>query len=138
MGAYPTPQPALRTARQILANAFPDMFVGTKVPYSLEPPIRPPIFIVVTQAGGTRPQLVTVAAHLIIQCWAGGVPDVENLSHQAMTALQNAEGTTINTDIYSVFVRGFDNIEGPVDFPDPDVTDLERWQFTGDLLVSTG
>lgn len=130
MSGYPTAAPALKIAYTILKNALNPVEVHTKVPY----PTRPAEFVTVGKIGGTRPLIVTSAARILVQCWAGSVADVEDLANDAIAALQNAQGTTV-ADLG--FVRGFDNIEGPVDFPDPDVTDLERWQFQGDLLVST-
>jgi hypothetical protein len=36
-----------------------------------------------------------------------------------------------------VFIYAWDAEDGPVMYDDPDVTDMTRWQFTGDLSVST-
>jgi hypothetical protein len=33
--------------------------------------------------------------------------------------------------------RSLRNSSGPTDFPDPDISDMERWQFQGDFHVST-
>lgn len=130
MSGYPVAKPALKIARSILAAALTPVPVVTKVPF----PTRPETFVVVAKIGGVRPLIVTDAARILVQTWAGGVGDVEDLANAAIAALQNAQGTWVD-DI--AFVRGFDNIEGPVDFPDPDVADQERWQFQGDLLLST-
>ncbi len=129
MTGYPTPAPAVKTARTILANAIPDTTVVTKLPF----PDYPAKMIRVSRAGGHRPNIVTDAPRLLIECWTKTVEDAETLANTAIAALQNSQGTT--TD--GVFSRGFENIEGPVDFPDPQISDHERWQFLGDLLLST-
>jgi hypothetical protein len=36
-----------------------------------------------------------------------------------------------------VWVRNWHNEQGPVDFPHPQIIDMDRWQFTGDLSLST-
>ncbi|MGV7251929.1 hypothetical protein PJJ30_24175 [Mycobacterium kansasii] len=101
------------------------------------PDVRPEKFGRVSRAGGRLQSLVTDSARLLVELWvnksAGGSVAAELLCCDAIAALQNAQGTTVG----GVFIRGFTNIDGPVDFPDPEVTDMERWQFQGDWLVST-
>ncbi len=129
MSGYPTSKPALSAAQTILAGAMTPIPVSTKIPF----PTRPGKFVRLQRAGGNRPLLVTDAARILVELWATTVAHAEQMSGDAIAALQNAEGTLVD----GMFVRGFDNIDGPVDFPDPDITDMERWQFQGDLLVST-
>lgn len=134
MTGYPRIAPALKIARAILAAALPDAYVASKMPNNYSD-----VMVIVSRAGGRRPNLVTDQARILIEVWVRindtetTVQIAEDTTSQAMAALENAQGTTVE----GAFVRGFDNIEGPVDFPDPDVSSLERWQFQGDLLVST-
>ena len=128
MSGYPTPLPALKVARSILAGAMTSATVATKIPNTI-----PAKLVRVSRAGGSRPLIVTDSARILVELWALTVEDAEQMSGEAIAALQNAQGTFAE----GAFIRGFGNIEGPVDFPDPDVTDHERWQFQGDLLVST-
>lgn len=127
--SYPVAKPALKVARRILADALTPIPVSVDVPF----PDRPAQFVTCNRVGGGLVSLVTDAARIQVQCWAAGHPDVEDLTNAARAALQNAQGTIVE----GAFIRGFDNIEGPVDYPDPEVSDLNRWQFQGDLLVST-
>jgi hypothetical protein len=129
---YPVAKPGLKIARQVLADALA-LPVSTKVPIE-----RPNKFVVVGRGGGgSRPNLVTDVPRLIVQVyWLTsdlGVGNVEATCNTAIAALQNAQGTLV----LEAFVRGFDNITGPFDFPDPDVPDMERWQFQGDWHIST-
>ena len=48
-----------------------------------------------------------------------------------------AAGTTVTTTSGEVFVRGWDNENGPTDYPHPEILDYDRWQLTGDLLVKS-
>jgi hypothetical protein len=125
---YPIPKPALKIAGMILSEAITDAVVASKTPHD-----RPAKFIRVSRSAGRRPLLITDAARILVEVWAATVDIVEQTTNEAIAALQNAQGTMVD----GAFIRGFDNIEGPVDFPDPKVSDMERWQFQGDLLVST-
>jgi len=134
VSGYPTPKPAVKAARTVLAARFAPVQFGTKIPNS-----RPQKFGRVSRAGGGLQSLVTDSARILVELWVnqdypgGAVGEVEQFCCDAIAALQNAQGTSVG----GVFIRGFTNIDGPVDFPDPDVTDMERWQFQGDWLVST-
>jgi hypothetical protein len=125
---YPVAKPGLKIARQVVATALSGVQVGTKVPDT-----RPETFVVVQRAGGSRPNLVTDSVRLLVQVYATTVEDVSDFSDAAICALENSQGTIV----LDAFIRGFDNISGPTDFPDPDISDMERWQFQGDFHVST-
>jgi hypothetical protein len=125
---YPVGKPALKTAVSILQAMDIAIPVMTKMPLTL-----PEEFIRVDLIGGTRSLIVTHTARLLVEVWATSTAVVEQMAFDAIGALQNAEGTMVE----GVFIRGFDNIEGPVNFSDPDVEFMSRWQFQGDLLVST-
>jgi hypothetical protein len=132
MTGYPVAKPGLRIARQVLATALA-VPVSTRVPVE-----RPKKFVTVTRGGGGgRPLIVTDEIRLVVQVyWLTadlGVGNTETTCNEAIAALQNSQGT----QVLGGFIRGFDNITGPYDFPDPDVPDMERWQFQGDFLVST-
>jgi hypothetical protein len=133
MAGYPTPKPAVKTAIAVLQAAFDgvDEAVGYQMPKTW-----PRVYIRVSRGGGgLHPPagLVTDTARILCELYGAQVADVETASGQAIAALRNAQGTSVN----GVFLRGFDNIDGPTDFPDVTVPDMCRWQFQGDLLVST-
>jgi hypothetical protein len=130
---YPTPKPGLKAARRIQADCFSSDAVGSKVPIE-----RPDTFIRVSRVGGEMPLLVTDSVRVLTEIWVrssitGAVGIIEQMCCDSIAAYMNAQGTFVE----GAFIRGFGNISGPVDFPDPDVPDMERWQFQGDLLVST-
>lgn len=132
MTYYPKARPALKVARDILATAMAPIPVYTKQPQSF-----PAAFVTVDLVGGNMSKIVTHTARILVQCWAtsgaDGIDQVYQMCQDAKNALQNAEGALTPY----AFVRGFDNIETEVNFPDPDADWMERWQFQGDLLVST-
>jgi len=127
---HPKPQPAVKTAVIILNDALNPhgIYAGTKMPKTW-----PHGFIRVDRAGGGMRVLVTDFARILCECYGASIGVVEDVTGLAIQALTSAEGEIFD----GVFVRGFENIEGPVNFPQPIVPDLCRWQFQGDLLVST-
>ncbi|WP_094359911.1 DUF3168 domain-containing protein [Mycobacterium marinum] len=130
MTGYPTPKAALKAAESALSTdaALAGVAVGTKIPNT-----RPSTFVRVGRAGGYRPNIVTDVMRVLVEVWAPTVAQAETICNQCIAALQNAQGTRSA----GAFIRAFDNIEGPIDLPEPDVSSSERWQFTGDLYVST-
>lgn len=124
---YPLDPPGLKVARNILNDAFNPVPFMTKLPQNL-----PAQFGRVSLIGTSHPLIVTSAPRILVELWAV-MTEIEDFTNQAVATLRNAQGNFAT----ETFVRGFDNIEGPVDFPDPDVDWLERWQFQGDLLLST-
>lgn len=125
---HPTPRPAVKAAIDILEVAFPTLTVDTRIPRT-----RPDQFIKVTRVGGGMLNPVTDVARILVECWAKTNAAAEAMSATAREALANARGTTVADD---VFIRGYGNEEGPVDYPDLD-TGMDRYQFHGDLYVST-
>lgn len=129
---WPTPKPALLTAVTILGEAFGDYaFVSAKMP----PHNRPDRFVKVSRVGGGLDNIATDDARILVECFARDVGEVEAMCNTARTALRNAGGTTVTTSQGDVFVRCWDNEQGPADFPHPDLIEYERWQLTGSLLV---
>ena len=133
LNAYPTTKPAVKTAIAILQTAMngDDSAVGYKMPLTW-----PAVYIRVSRSGGgPHPPtgLVTDVARILCEVYGAQVADVEAATSTAIAALRNSQGTIVN----GVFLRGFDNIDGPTDFPNAAVPDMCRWQFQGDLLVST-
>ena len=132
VGPYRATKPAVLTAIAILQAALDD---GEAVGYKM-PAVWPRVYIKVTRAGGGPHEptaLVTDVARIMCELYGANVADVEQASSTAIAALRNSQGTIVG----GVFLRGFDNIDGPTDFPDVTVPDMCRWQFQGDLLVST-
>lgn len=131
MFVWPTPKPALLTAVTILADAFAGYaFVSAKMPKN-----RPDRFVRASRVGGGLSNIATDDARILVECFARDVGDVEEMCNTARAALRNAAGTTVTTTKGLVFVRAWDNEQGPTDFPHPELLDYERWQFTGDLAV---
>lgn len=126
--SYPVGHPAVKVAQTVLDGAMSGWVVATKIPNQ-----RPAKLVKVSRSGGGRLVIVTDVARLLVEVWAKTVADTEQGCLDAIAALQNAQGTIVD----GAFIRGFGNIEGPVDLPDPDVTEQERWQFVGDFSVST-
>lgn len=129
MFIYPTPKPALRTAISILSDAFTGVAsVSAKMPRTL--PVK---FVRVSRVGGSRPDLVTDSARILIELFGADPETVESMWATADAAMHNAIGTIVDS---AVFVRGWENVQGPTDFPHPDHLSMDRWQLHGDLLLS--
>ena len=131
---WPTPKPAVLAAITILAEAFGEYaFVSAKMP----PRNRPERVVRVTRVGGGLDNIATDTARILVECFAQDVGQVEAMCNTARTALRNAGGTTVTTTAGDVFVRRWDNEQGPTDFPHPDLLDWDRWQLLGDLLLKS-
>ena len=132
MLVWPTPKPALLTAITVLTEAFGGYaFVSAKLPAHT----RPDRFVRVTRVGGHLDNIASDGARILTECYAKDVRQVEAMCNTARTALRNAGGTTVVTTEGNVFVRAFEDEHGPVDYPNPEVLDYERWQVTGTLVV---
>jgi hypothetical protein len=126
---YSTPKPAVKTCISILADAF-----GVYALVSARMPKQRPIrFVKVTRVGGSQDDAITDVARLLVECFGPDVETVESMTATARTALRNA----ISTVVDNVWVRNWSNEQGPVDFPHPEILDMERWQFQGSLSLST-
>jgi hypothetical protein len=75
------------------------------------------------------------AARILVECYAKDVAQVEAMCNTARTALRNAGGTTVTTTDGDVFVRFWENEQGPTEYLNPEIIDYERWQFFGQLIV---
>lgn len=129
---WPTPKPAVLTAITILADAFEDnAFVSAKMP----PRALPDAFVKVSRVGGGLDNIATDGARILVECFARDIGVLEGMCNTARAALRNAGGTSVTTTAGDVFVRAWENEQGPTDFPHPDLLEHDRWQFTGDLLI---
>jgi len=129
MFVWPTPKPALKTAITILSDAF-----GVYAQVSANMPRQVPIrFIRVSRIGGSRPNVVTDSARILIECFGPDPETVESMSSTVDEAMHNAIGTIVD----GVFIRDWGNINGPISRPHPDLLSMERMQTDGDLLLST-
>jgi hypothetical protein len=124
---WPTPKPAVLAAITVLAAAIDDVDISSDMPVH-----RPDSFIRVSRIGGRMPDPSTDNARILVEVFGTTTAVVEDLCNQARAALRNAASTTVLSD---VFIRSWDNEQGPVELQHPQVLDRERWQFHGDLLV---
>jgi hypothetical protein len=124
---WPTPKPAVLAAITVLAAAIDDVDISSDMPVH-----RPETFIRVSRIGGRMPDPSTDNARILVEVFGVTTAVVEDLCNQARAALRNASSTTVLSD---VFIRSWDNEQGPVELQHPQVLDRERWQFHGDLLV---
>jgi len=126
---YRTPKPAVKTVITILKDAFG---VYALVSAAM-PKHRPARFVQVSRVGGHQDDPITDHARILVECFGPDTETVENMSATARTALRNA----ISTQVDGVWIRNWSNEFGPVDFPHPQIIDMNRWQFQGDLSLST-
>lgn len=124
--------PGVLTGIRIIGQGQPAIKVSSEMPRE-----RPQRIVLVSQVGGERPNPVQSVHRLLVECWLSKslrpTVSIEAWCAEVSTVLRSSAGS-----IYSgVFSYGWSNHQGPVDFPDPDVTDMDRWQFHGDLTLST-
>jgi hypothetical protein len=128
---WPTAPPVVQAAVGILSAGLPSILVSPIMPL-----VRPATFIRVDRVGGGQLNLATELARLLVECWvaetAGGYGGAEILANNARHALYASAGQVFA----GIFIRAWRNEDGPVNYPDPDVSNMTRFQFTGDLLVS--
>lgn len=129
MTIYQTPKPAVKTAITILKEAFGQYALVS----AAMPKQRPARFVQVSRIGGFQNDPITDHARILVECFGPDTETVENMSATARTALRNA----ISTIVDGVWVRNWSDEQGPVDFPHPQIIDMNRWQFHGDLSLST-
>lgn len=133
MGNFWLPNaPGVLTGIRIIEAGQPAIRVSDEMPKT-----RPPRIVLVSQVDARRPNPVQSVHRLLIECWLNKSLDstvnIEMWCGEVSSALRNSSGNTYD----GVFSFGWGNEQGPVDFPDPDVTDMRRWQFHGDLTLST-
>lgn len=126
---WPSPPKAVKTAIAIQRSAF-----GTYAQVSAKlPRQRPARFVKVSIIGGSRVNPVTYRARIMVDLFGLDTETVESMHSTASWGFLNAQSTVVD----GVFVRAWDDEQGPVDRPHPDILDMERWQFHGDLILST-
>lgn len=133
MGNFWLPDaPGVRTGIRIIEAGQPGLRVSNEMPTT-----RPQQIVLLTQVDARRPNPVQSVHRLLVECWLNKslrpTINMETWCGQVSAALRNSAGSTFS----GVFSYGWSNQQGPVDFPDPDVTDMDRWQFHGDLTLST-
>lgn len=94
--------------------------VATVVPATM-----PTTMVRVSLTGGSRSDVVSDAAQLTVECWAGDGPAASNIARRAQALMFSAAGS----DAAGIFVRRVDSVGGVQNFPDPD-TNKPRYQFT--------
>jgi metal-dependent amidase/aminoacylase/carboxypeptidase family protein len=125
-----TPKPALLGTVTILEEAFGTYaMVSTKMPARN----RPERFVRVSRTGGGQDNPVTDRARILVECFAKDTAQAEAMCNTARAALRNA----CSTFVAGMFVRWYGNESGPVDLAHPDIVDMERWQFSGEIWMST-
>lgn len=119
-----------RLGIELIRAIAPGVRVGTFVPAD-----APPVMVTVTRTGGSYINPVTDQVHLAIGVYANTQGDSERLAGQLRHALVSAEWAGLR--IRGHLLRGWVEMGGPARFPDPDIPDKIRFQFSGALLAST-
>lgn len=92
------------------------------------PADRPPRFVRVDQGAPQRINLDQYETTIIVQVYDQSRADG---FHLISALLEFLEGDLEHDDDVSMW-----EADGPVDFPDPDLPDAYRWQFTGQLITT--
>lgn len=91
---------------------------------------RPASFVTVQRTGGPRGDLITDAAQLTVECWAGTIEAAHDLAQQARALLHDLPGRTVA----GVTVYRVDEFGGPAFLPDPDSA-TPRFTFTATVAA---
>lgn len=133
------PKPALAAGIAILTeelpgNGFPGVFVSNKRPGPEDGfQTYPPVFVRLTRTGGGMINMVTDRATLLVECYADDSEVAELFANVCSATLARRYG---HRRFAGAHIRGYSG-DGPTEFPDPLVPTHDRWQFLGELLVST-
>lgn len=104
-----------------LRSYFPNVDVVSKVPAK-----RPDFFLRVDMGAPARTNLIQYRTLIIIQAY--GVD-----SGEVIDSLFKASDVVENLDMLDPLVSGIDELTGPVELADPDLSSVHRWQFTFQL-----
>jgi hypothetical protein len=136
--SWPAPKPAVAVTiaalKSKLVALYPALYTSSLYIRSEQPPgTRPSKYIVVSLLNTDFPNPAFTVARPLVECWAESSAVAEEMAGHAVRALKNAKGQQFATG----WVKSFDNIQGPLELNDPDIQDRRRYQFHGDLYLST-
>lgn len=118
------------TGVRLLRSRIGGVRVGTYYPRGVTGPM-----LVVRRHGGVMRSPITDGALLTVQAYAPTQAEAEQLAGMARRVFTS----TVNNSCHvgGHLVRGWVETAGPQRLPDPDQPNLVRFQFAGELLVST-
>lgn len=102
-----------------------DVPVVSKVPME-----RPPLFVRVDQAAPRVLSPVHQRCRVMVQVYGQDLEEVLELSDQLRRQLEDF-------DMCHDRAFGSEEIDGPVDFQDPDSPEIQRWQITALIYMAT-
>ena len=123
------PKPGLTVARAVLiaAPALSGVPVST-----VGPTTRPDRYLVLGALDTDYPNPAFTEPRILFHCYAKTKPATEDLANEALAVMLNARGLFAGAQ-----VKKFDEPKGPYEYNDPDITDRFRFQFHGQLRLST-
>lgn len=132
--SWPVPKPAVKTTIALLrAELSGGLYVKSSRPVD-----RPDQYVTVGLMNSDYPNPAMSLPRPLVEVWGRSTEIVEVLSNQVVAAVLNAKGRTYAVaGVGDVFVFGVKNIQGPVEYNDPDITDRLRWQIHFDMGLST-
>lgn len=115
----------IEVVQSVLRERF-DVGVFAKVPRD-----RPGTFIRVDQGAPSMLSPVHQRVLVIVQVYAPDVNSAVDLAYQVRSVLEDL-------DAHHSKVFGVEDISGPMEFPDPDLQNVARWQVTGYMFMALG
>ena len=91
------------------------------------PTKRPRLFVRVDQGAPQGVNEVADRALVIVQVYGDDLDAVVDLAIALREAMRDI-------DLHDVHALGWGGDTGPVEYPDPDIPETHRWQFSGQLL----
>lgn len=134
--SWPAPKPAITITRAILLDSFPTLSASSEMPAK-----RAKEFFVIGMANAFYPNPAITVPRPLIECWSTTAELAEQLACRAIQVMRNAkgyfEGEQSDGSTVGAWAKGMRDIQGPFPLNDPDIQDRRRFQFHGDLYLST-
>lgn len=127
MTLWRKPKPAITVTKAILVAAAPTVPVS-----STQPERRPDRYVVLGVLSGDYPNPAVTEPRVKVDCYAKTILAAGDLADEAIAALLNARGL-----FAGAWVKKFANPKGPYRLDKPGITDRYRFQFHGELRLST-
>ena len=90
------------------------------------------MYIVLGIVSSSYPNPAVTGPRVMVDCYAKSSLAAGNLADEALTAFLNARG-----EFGGAWVKKFAATQGPYPINDPDISDRFRFQFHGELMLST-
>lgn len=115
---------------RLIKTLVPGLAVAASIPKN-----PPEVMVRVTRTGGVMKNPITDVPMFSVAVYGASRKQAEEISQQLRHVLHRQDWQGIR--LGGVLLRGWREAAGPAEYADPDQPRLVRFQFTGELLLST-